>query len=524
MDSHLTDVSSSWRPEFSQRAVVNALPLIALCLVPVLLYLPFLGAPFERDEGTYATVAQGILKGQVPYRDLFDNKPPLVYLWYALSFALFGEGVEAPRIVASVMLSITTLALFAQARLLFSRGVAYIAAAFFAASTGVPFLALHANTEAYMLLPLVTSVATFTVGINSGKLRWFAVAGLLGALAMGTKQVAMWNLLALAIVALYWRWRSDATGWDRFAPLVALVAGSALGLAVIATPFYVMGALDDLVYANFSYNWLYVGFLTWGERLIDMGSGLAFVSVAAAPLLAGAIFGLLTILRRSKRTTDYLIIGWAAASAIGVASGGRFFPHYFLHLVPAMALLAGIVIYDRLARRDLQMTSRPAIVFGLLLVVISLTTNAVLYVAPKPAERRVAETIFVQKEWEEASKTIGLYIQERTSPDETIFNFGREPQIYFYADRQPAAQFFYDWAYQYDETTLERTVEVLRLERPAYIIDSVQPPLFLPGPRPASLKRLLDDDYEYVGRLYFVDLYRLKKDSAWPSELQTFMP
>jgi hypothetical protein len=159
------------------------------------------------------------------------------------------------------------------------------------------------------------------------------------------------------------------------------------------------------------------------------------------------------------------------------------------------------------------------------LVFVALSTNAVMYFAPKPAERRVAETVLYQKEWEEASRALGAYIRERTSSDETIFNFGREPQIYFYADRRPAAQYFYDWAYQYDDVTLQKTVEVLSLKRPAYIIDSVQPPLFPPGPRPAALKALLDEDYEYVGSLYFADIYRLKKDSIWePSELQPFVP
>jgi 4-amino-4-deoxy-L-arabinose transferase-like glycosyltransferase len=525
VDSQLTAETLPWRPDFSRRALINAIPLALVCLLPIILYLPFLSAPFERDEGTYATVAQGILDGQVPYRDLFDNKPPLVYGWYALSFLLFGEGVEAPRIVAALMLSVTTLALFAQARLMFSRGLAYIAAAFFSISTGVPFLALHANTEAYMLLPLVTSVVAFTVGMSSNRLPWFLAAGLLGALAIGTKQVAVWNFAALAIVALIWRWRSGAEGFERLTPLASLLAGAFLGLAIIAIPFMMMGALDELVYANVSYNWLYASFLSWGERLVDFGSGTTYVFLAAAPLLAGAVFGLLTLLRRRKRASDYLIIGWAVASAIGVASGGRFFPHYFLHLAPALALLTAVTLYDVLGGARRLPLAPPALLFGGLLVMVSVTTNAVMYLAPEPAERRVADTVFYQKEWEEASKALGLYIQERTSPGETIFNFGREPQIYFYADRRPAAQFFYDWAYQYDETTLHKTVDVLRLKRPAYIIDSVKPPLFPAGPRPAALKALLDADYEYVGSLYFADIYKLKKDSLWqPSEFKPFMP
>jgi 4-amino-4-deoxy-L-arabinose transferase-like glycosyltransferase len=132
--------------------------------------------------------------------------------------------------VAALLLSVTTLALFGQARLLFPRGVAYLAATLFALSTGVPFLALHANTEAYMLLPLVTSVAAFTVGMNRSSLPWFILAGILGALAIGTKQVAVWNLVALAVVALMWRWRGDGNIRERISPLAALLGGAGAGL------------------------------------------------------------------------------------------------------------------------------------------------------------------------------------------------------------------------------------------------------------------------------------------------------
>ena len=513
MDPEVTSATWSLRPDFSRRSVLNSLPLIAICLLPVLLYLPFAGAPFERDEGTYATVAQGLMDGQVPYRDLFDNKPPLVYGWYALSFFLFGESTTAPRMVAAVLLSVTTLALFAQARLLFPRGVAYLAATLFAISTGIPFLALHANTEAYMLLPLVTSIAAFTVGMNKQSLPLFLLAGVLGALAIGTKQVAVWNLVSLALVALFWRWRIGGSLPERVAPLAALVVGAAVGLGLIAGPFFATGSVDDLIYANVSYNWLYVGFLTWPERFLNLGNGTLFVTLAAAPLLVASAIGLVTAIRKGRSTADYLVVGWAIASAIGVASGGRFFPHYFLHLVPAMAILAAVVIHEKFAGAEKRLPSRPALMFGLLLVAISLTTNAVLYLAPKPAERQVAENVYYQKEWEENSRALGLYLKERTDPEETIFNFGREPQVYFYADRRPAAQYFYDWAYQYDDKTLVETVDLLRVERPAYILDSALPPLFPPGPRPQVLKDLLDDDYEYIGRLYFADLYRLKEDS-----------
>ena len=529
MRSHAGPAAAALRPRSAGKALLDALPLTIICLLPVILYLPFLAAPFERDEGVYATIAQGLLHGKVPYRDLFDNKPPLVYGWYAFSFMIFGEHLAAPRILASLLLSFTTLSIFGQARIVFSRGVAYCAAALFGLSTGLPFVALHANTEAYMLLPLATAFLAFTIGMRRSSMRWMCLAGALCAIAMMTKQVAVWNLLGLAGVATVWRWRDDGLRWTTLRPAAMLTAGAALAVALIAIPFAATGSLGELFYANVSYNWLYVGVLSYGERLADFSEGFIFFSAVAAPLVAGAFWGLLTVVFRRKQPFDYLIIVWAAASAAGVAMGGRFFPHYFLHLLPAMAVLTAVVGYERLARRRIEPLSRPALGLALLLVAASLTTNGVLYLAPRLAERHVAQNVYEQKEWEDASQALAQYVKERTGPEDKIFNFGREAQIYFYADRQPAVRYFSDWPFWWDDQTLNQTVAALRLTRPVYLIDSALPPLF-PDYRqyhPPVLMSLLQTDYDYVGRIYFADVYRLKGSIGSPiapgSELNALM-
>ena len=57
----------------------------------------------------------------------------------------------------------------------------------------------------------------------------------------------------------------------------------------MALPFTLMWALDDLIYANLSYNWLYINFLSYAERLSNFGYGLLFFSAVAAPFVAGAL-------------------------------------------------------------------------------------------------------------------------------------------------------------------------------------------------------------------------------------------
>ncbi|HET8945315.1 MAG TPA: glycosyltransferase family 39 protein [Dehalococcoidia bacterium] len=511
MRSPAGDVRSAVKSE-AHPSLFDALPLIAICLLPVLLYLPSMGSPFERDEGVYATVAQGLLNGQVPYRDLFDNKPPLVYAWYALSFTLFGEHVMAPRILAAVLLSLTTLSLFGQARMVFPKPVAYVAAGLFGLSTGLPFVALHANTEAYMLLPLVTSLVAFTVGVRRGGIRWFLLSGALCGAAMMTKQVAFWNLAALVGVAVALRWKTDGFSFRTFRPSACLIAGASAAVGLVAVPFALTGSLDELFYANVSYNWLYVGVLSYSERMADFASGTAYVAAIAAPLAGGAIWGFLTLVRRRKQPLDYLILAWALASAAGVATGGRFFPHYFLHLMPAAAVLTALVIYELTTKRRIAPIGRPAMAVAALMVIVSLGTIGVMYLAPRAAEQRLAESVAEQKEWESNSRQLGEYIAARTTPEDEIFNFGREAQIYFYADRSPAVRYFSDWPFWWDESTLYGTIKALRTTKPMYIIDTAQPPLFEDYAQyhPPVLMHLLEEDYDYVGRMYFADIYKLK--------------
>jgi hypothetical protein len=479
-----------------------------------------MGAPFERDEGAYATIAQGVLDGKVPYRDLFDNKPPLVYGWYSLSFAIFGESVWAPRILASVLLSLTTLAVFGQAKLVMPRGVAYTAAAVFALSTGLPWVALHANTEAYMLLPLVTSLIAFTLAVRSGRLWWFVACGALGGLAVMTKQVAMWNVLALAVVAASWRPAEAESLLHRLRPAACILAGAAAAILAVALPFLVNGSANDLVYANLSYNWLYVGAISMAQRFLNAGYGLLLFFGVAAPVIVAAIVGLLSLWRERRHRTYYAVAAWAAGSAVGVATGGRFFPHYFLHLLPALAILSAVVFYESWQRGGPTGVSKPVLAVAVALVVISAGTNAVLYAFPRQAEHAVAARVYHQKEWEQYGDELGAFIKRRTEPGDTIFNLGRESYVYFYADRQPPGRYFNDWAVHYDDRNLEELLVDLRTEKPKYVIDSALQPLFedYDDSHPPALMRFIDENYRYIGQIYFADVYELIGSSRSGSE------
>src|ERR671922_2576087 len=72
------------------------LPLV-VCMLALAWWLrgPLHHLPLERDEGAYAVIATRWLAGDVPYRDLFDHKPPLIYVIYALARLVPADPVGA---------------------------------------------------------------------------------------------------------------------------------------------------------------------------------------------------------------------------------------------------------------------------------------------------------------------------------------------------------------------------------------------------------------------------------------------
>jgi hypothetical protein len=70
----------------SDAIIYGSLFLLAFLVVfksPLNPFNPFVLKAPDVDTSVFLTIAQGITKGQVPFRDFFDNKGPLTYLFSA---------------------------------------------------------------------------------------------------------------------------------------------------------------------------------------------------------------------------------------------------------------------------------------------------------------------------------------------------------------------------------------------------------------------------------------------------------
>jgi len=487
--------------------------IAAIGLLPLVLLAPFVNAPFERDEAVYATVARGLLDGAVPYRDLFDHKPPFVHLWYALSFVAFGESVVAPRIMAALFYSGTALAVFAQARLLFDRPTALAAGLATGATAGLVMLRAVANVEVFTILPMTLALLAATLGFRSDQpraWRWFAAAGLLSAVAVLTKQVALLPTAAIGIVIVL-------NGERRIRNGGAFASAGVATLVVVVLPFVAVGAFDDWFYANVTYNLLY--FRADGPGPVS--STLTFL-VAAAPLVLLAAVGARSIARTTGGAPRWLLALWVAAIFATVLTTGRAYAHYWVLTVPALGLLAAPALVAIGSVPRLTIPRRVAVWTALILATaLAVAVNLPPYLAGSSADRHVVQYGTAGDRDVEAAAVADRVGELLEGREGAIYELGRETSIYFYATRQPPVRFMFDRQFYLDPATLEEAISGLRVNPPELILltRAADDPPYSDGSVPIAVVSerlvpppvvaLLDEEYQFVERIEFADIYRL---------------
>lgn len=372
----------------------------------------------DNDEATYAAVAALMNAGGRLYADGgVDNKPPVIFWLYSLTFRTAGlYDMFAVHLLKIAVVAATSVVVAAIARRVSGPRAGWVAAALYAGFTAIGYPKMAAaNTEVFMMLPLCASVLMMIDG------RWLAAGGLI-ALAAFTKQVAVFQLLLVPLAMVQWRelWRPPV------GTAVGFLAGSATLLLVLFLTGSVGGFLRWAVLS------IVVGYgpSAWRQGLFQAGlrtDGLTWAT-GALLLWVPALFRLLDL--RAFRREEVLVAGWLAASALGVASGGHFFGHYFIQLVGPLAVLSAVAV-----ARWSSYAARPqvAAVAAALLLLPGLRLALAAYRFPDPAGAGVVSL--------QAYTTVAAYLHDHTAAGDRVFVWGNWPALYVYSGRAPGTRF-----------------------------------------------------------------------------------
>ena len=401
---------------------------LGIVLLTVAIRLPSLLHPQPIDsEAMYSVVANEIVDGGRPYADAVERKPPLLFWTYAAIFKVAGKfNWKALHMVALVWTLCAMAGLYVIGRHLFDRNTGLIAALFYSVfQPWWTWKTLAFDAEMLMNLPIIWAWA-IAFGRSSSRLRpeLFPAGALLGA-AFLLKQPAAIAAVPLGIYLLLPSYRASRslTRTNSVIQATIFTVGFFAVLGLVTIVLWKQGILHEAFYWTIADH--DVPHVFWQKGIVIT---LAFI-VACLPLVIGAIMACrdkseIWAGRTPERTA---LFGLLMASAIGAAAGARFYPHYYVQLIPPLALLAA-PYYARLWSRAIRPPHwllRPAVTYAWLgLTVIAFSIEHWTRLAP----RRVPS---------EAAR----YLSTHSSPDDRIFVWGQTPEIYLDAYRRPASRY-----------------------------------------------------------------------------------
>jgi 4-amino-4-deoxy-L-arabinose transferase-like glycosyltransferase len=414
----------------------------------VLFGLPNVIAPLATDQVLYSLGARTILHGGQLYKDFWEIKPPLVFLIYALPFAIAGEHMEAIRVLDLLNTLVAMAGVFLLTRRFFGERAGVFAAAFYA-FTYLTWMSEDglAEAEAFMAAPLVFAFYAYRADDEDSSYPRAAVAGVLLGLAFALKSTAFLFLLGLPAAELLLR----GDNWSRGGALGRL--GLALGgFAIVQLAFALYlaagGALSDFIDIQRNYTAHYNAYrfapegVSHTRFLFDGTSAwvrnVPFLLVPAASALLFALF-------RPKHTAAVWL--FALLAALGVAAiwwQGKMFDYHWIMLVPLLAPLAGFAV-DQLGTLLAALPSRRALIGWLVIAagLVALASQPLLDTyddyrllvryAGGDVTRRDVEAHYLPLN--PANHEVVDYVRANSGPDDRLFVFGLWPQTYFWLDR-----------------------------------------------------------------------------------------
>ncbi len=432
---------------------VTALVALAAAALAVLVRLPFFGAPLTADEGGYGEAARLWDHGATLYRDIWVDRPQGLELIYR-GVLQVGSSTDTLRAAAAIAGSLSVLATMLLAYRLTWRRTTALACGLLMATFGAsPFLeSFTLAGELLASLAALLSLLAFAAYQRSGSPWWLLAAGLASGCAVMIKQSGFDAALAV-VVYLAWTERRRAAR-----PAAVLVVSAAA--PVVA----------GLLTAVSLHRWWFavVGYRGSGDSLVT-GSfvhRLNLLQQSLGPAAKG--LGLLVLLAAIGWIGSPLLVRiWLGAAVLGVLGGGNFHFHYYLQLVPPLAILAGAGVQRLLVRRErlLALACAAAAIATAVLTVPLWFDDA----------RAQAKEIWPHDPHLQHDAAVVRYVKAHTRPGQKILVVWAAADVYFLADRAPVIPYMWLRNIQAIPGALGDAQRALSAKEAALVVESQAP-------------------------------------------------
>lgn len=395
-----------------------------------------------RDGGIFLYVGSLILKGKIPYLDVWENKGPLVFYINALGLFLtsgsrwgvwlleflffFGAGVIGYVVIKRLMGVIPALV-----------------GAFVWINAAGNVLQGGNFSEEYSLLFSFVAVLGFLKSLEKPQKNFYS---LMAGISLGLNILLRPNNISMQIAALgaYFFMAVFSKEWRTFFKRVVWYG---IGAMVVVIPvvlyFASQGALAEMINVVLVFNYQYSDGLNPAQVLDGLTSaslsiGTAYVAIA----ILGYVFSLWSLFKNGALNTLLgkflliLLIGWPIEAILSALSG-RNYLHYFIGWAPYAGLLCGYAVY-LLLRQFAPNPDKYSTLVLLVLLAVTLAGNMNIWKDYGAVLARMWSSPNAGLDYRDP---VAAYIMENTSPQDKVFVWGFRPVINFVSGREAPASF-----------------------------------------------------------------------------------
>lgn len=393
--------------------------------------------PFETDVMIYAVFGHEMLAGRSLYVDLWDHKPPAIYIVFAIAELVLGYGRHTIFFLDVFVNSLTLVGIYCACLWgVKSRAAGLWGAAFWALLSGTMEVnAVEVNAEMFIN---PCNVWAFALLLRADGRTRTLVVGSIFALATFLKPFVIVTAILFATVHVAAPRASDGRG-GALKDLASMTVPGFVGWLLHFVYFAAVGRFGDFWESVVTYNRSYAGDLVSNitaplrgeaELMPDILAPLALLTLAAL---------VLTSFRACYREAA-LLAAFIVASWTEIALSGRFYTHYYQLWMPCLivgaAWLIGMLASTWRGRLRYAPHAVGAVVVVLLVVPqlhwygLALSRDwRGLFHAQRVAPERAAANI--------AAEATARELDALLQPGETFYEWGSEPSLYFWSRRRP---------------------------------------------------------------------------------------
>jgi hypothetical protein len=491
---------SSARP--SRLSWILSIALAAVAVGCLLLRIVSIAEPLGIDQSLWASAVRGMSRGQLLYRDVWEQRPPGIYLIYLLGFSMLGWTAATVAWLDILASAATTGMIYVIVRRLGSSTMGLVTAALYAALTMPAWLYRNGGflersvCETFIVVCVALAAWSAVRFTESGSNLSAGGVGLWTGAAIVLKPNAALYLPALLLwMTFYGRGRRGLPRAALLRPIVAAAAATAVVPVVITLWLWSIGVLDEARIAVVDFNRFYVGQgFTVGGQALAFSKAVWLRMKTDALWLAGGVGAVMALwefarIRRLPPVAGLAVLWGAGAALVIVVNGIRLYNSYFIQALAPLAILSSWLLVEAARGSRVRQLIGVATMILMAGVLIQRHYPAAVFESARMDFDRLAGRSAPETYLDvfgsyannrgfsaRANAELADYVRAHTAPDDRIFLFGISGAgVYFNADRLTAhrflrVNFFVPAVFPDPRFRLERVVDDLAARRPAYLI------------------------------------------------------